>query len=415
MVFCADCAEERQHLQTVLTTLNAVLEHLDARVRAYAEDVQAQKTYLWEHRADMDHAEKISTRQSVEQAVMTGAAAAAMRGRLQKLAQSPYFGRVDFVEAGQPASQPVYIGQHSFFDDASKSHVVYDWRAPIASLFYDYETGPARYQAPAGEIHGEITRKRQYRIRDGRLEMLIESAVQIVDEVLQEELSRTSDNRMKTIVATIQRDQNAIIRDAESAVLIIQGVAGSGKTSIALHRVAYLLYRFKDSLSARLLDKDDPALQERTRFKASAELLKQLDRYVAHLETIRLQPVDIWLGKRLVPAWFITESWQKQRALPPTERLKRLAYLIEKNIGLHYNYDVSPEERAEIKAALKGMHQEMTLRQTLPGLLRLDRAPGAVRTGGRSARIRRCVSAGVSQASPGGTAESLQRRPPSAD
>jgi DNA helicase-2/ATP-dependent DNA helicase PcrA len=410
-------ADERRHLDTVLAALQAALAQLDARVRAYAADVQAQKTYLWEHRADMDHVEKISTRQSVEQAVMTGAAAAEQRRRLQRLVHSPYFGRLDFTERGQRRPQPIYIGLHGFFDEAEQRNLVFDWRAPIATLFYDYETGPARYEAPVGEVQGEIGLKRQYRIRDGRLELIIESAVNIVDEVLQDELGRASDNRMKTIVATIQRDQNAIIRDADSSVLIIQGVAGSGKTSIALHRVAYLLYRFKDSLSsrdililspnrvfsdyianvlpelgeeqideidietlahellegryrfetfaeqtARLLEGDNPALQARIRAKAAPDLIAQLDRYVAHLEATRLAPEDIRLGRRLVPAWFIAESFAQQRSLPPAQRLRRIAYLIEKKIGLHYNHDVTREERAEIKRALKGMYHETTLR-----------------------------------------------------
>src|SRR5690606_25377297 len=101
------------------------------------------------------------------------------------------------------------------------------------------------YDTPGGRVTGEILLKRQYRIRDGQMEYMIENDLNIHDEVLQKELSKTADDRMKTIVATIQRDQNAVIRDESSAVMIIQGVAGSGKTSIALHRIAFLLYRFR--------------------------------------------------------------------------------------------------------------------------------------------------------------------------
>jgi DNA helicase II / ATP-dependent DNA helicase PcrA len=117
-------------------------------------------------------------------------------------------------------------------------------------MFYDYEIGPARYEAPSGEIRGRLELKRQFRISGGRMEFMLESGVNIVDDVLQEELARASDEGMRNIVATIQRDQNAIIRDAEAHTLIIQGVAGSGKTSIALHRIAFLLYRFKDTLKS---------------------------------------------------------------------------------------------------------------------------------------------------------------------
>src|SRR5688500_7367869 len=118
-------------------------------------------------------------------------------------------------------------------------------------MFYDFELGPASYETPSGRITGVISLKRQYRIRDGRMEFMIENDVNIHDEVLQKELSKTADDRMKTIVATIQRDQNAVIRNESSPVLIIQGVAGSGKTSIALHRIAFLLYRFRESMTAK--------------------------------------------------------------------------------------------------------------------------------------------------------------------
>lgn len=172
--------------------------------------------------------------------------------KLLKLRRSPYFGRIDFTRDryGETGAEPIYVGVHDFRDEGTGKTVVYDWRAPISSMFYDFEIGPARYQAPAGEIKGRLDLKRQFRIRDGRMESMLESSLNIVDDVLQQELSRSSDEGMKSIVATIQRDQNATIRDAEAHTVIIQGVAGSGKTSIALHRIAFLLYRFKDTLSS---------------------------------------------------------------------------------------------------------------------------------------------------------------------
>jgi DNA helicase II / ATP-dependent DNA helicase PcrA len=410
-------AQERAHLERVKARLNQALERIDTRLKEYARDVQAQTTYLWEHRADMDHAEKVSTRQSVQQAVSTGEAALGLRQRLQKLVATPYFGRFDFRtrEQGQPT--PIYVGIHAFYDDDLREHLVLDWRAPIASLFYDYEIGAASYEAPTGPVHGDIALKRQYRIRDGRMELMLESGLNIVDDVLQQELSRTADERMKHIVATIQRDQNAIIRNEHSPVLIIQGVAGSGKTSIALHRVAYLLYKFKETLTSRdililspnrvfgdyisnvlpelgeeriaetemeslahalledrfrfqtfaeqnalLLEKDDPALRQRIQAKASLDLLRKLDAYLVDLEKISLCPEDLWLGRRLVPAWSIAESFAKHRRLPHRERLGRVAQEIEQKIGIHYNHDIDAKERAELKAALKKMAPVRTLR-----------------------------------------------------
>ena len=117
-------------------------------------------------------------------------------------------------------------------------------------MFYDYELGEAHFDAPSGEVKGNIRLKRQYRIRDGKMEFMLESSLNIQDDILQKELSGNSDDRMKNIVATIQREQNKIIRNDTSNTLIIQGVAGSGKTSIALHRVAYLLYRHKGEITS---------------------------------------------------------------------------------------------------------------------------------------------------------------------
>lgn len=131
--------------------------------------------------------------------------------------RSPYFGRFDFLRNGEQQNMPVYIGVHHFRDEVAQETLVYDWRAPISSMFYDFETGPAHYQAPMGKIGGQLSLKRQMRIRDGELEFVLESGVNIVDDVLQEKLSRASnDEGMKNIVATIQRDQNAIIRNDDA-------------------------------------------------------------------------------------------------------------------------------------------------------------------------------------------------------
>ncbi|MCI9261849.1 ATP-binding domain-containing protein [uncultured Adlercreutzia sp.] len=169
------------------------------------------------------------------------------RQRLEKLAASPYFARVDFVDA--EGEQVTYLGRFAF--SWRNQAVVSDWRSPVASLFYDFEPGPAAFEAPAGRREGALTRKRQIGIEDGQLRYAADSSSSVRDEVLVQALSRTADAKMHDIVSSIQQEQNAIIRDEAPGTLIIQGVAGSGKTSIALHRVAYLLYRQKERLSAR--------------------------------------------------------------------------------------------------------------------------------------------------------------------
>jgi DNA helicase-2/ATP-dependent DNA helicase PcrA len=386
----------------------------------------------------MDHIEKIAVRQTIEQTMDSAEVLKAQKIKLLKLMRSPYFGRFDFARSGDSDSEPIYIGVHHFRDEAERRTLVYDWRAPIASMFYDFETGPARYRAPAGEIEGLLTRKRQFRIRDGQLEFVLESAVNIVDDVLQEELSRASnDEGMKNIVATIQRDQNAIIRNDDAHTLIIQGVAGSGKTSIALHRIAYLLYRFKDTLSsddiliispnrvfadyignvlpelgeeqvpeigmetlaaelldhqyrfqsffeqtAQLLEKNDEAFKERITAKAAPDFLRQIDRYAEELEKRSFEAVEWRTGRKIVPDWFLAEVWQKHRGIPLTERVARVVAATEQQIGIHYNHDLEVDERRSLREAIRGMVRKITLRQAYQDLFEWLEQPALFKPAG---------------------------------
>lgn len=162
---------------------------------------------------------------------------------LEKLIQSPYFARIDFKYDDEDAPEPIYIGKTSLKKEKSYQMSVYDWRSPIASVFYRFVTGKAYYDAPIGRITGEVTLKRQYEINKGELEYFFDTDVQIVDEFLRELLSQNTSAKMKTIVESIQKEQDIVIRDMENELMIVQGVAGSGKTSIALHRAAYLMYQ----------------------------------------------------------------------------------------------------------------------------------------------------------------------------
>lgn len=169
---------------------------------------------------------------------------------LKRLQKSPYFGRIDFIEKGENEAERIYLGISSFFDQEKEEFLIYDWRAPISSLYYDYPPGPAKYQTPSGWIEGKIDLKRQYVIRNGQLEGMFDTGVTIGDELLQSVLGKQADVQMKNNVATIQKEQNGIIRNERSKLLIVWGAAGSGKTSVALQRVAYLLYRYREKLRA---------------------------------------------------------------------------------------------------------------------------------------------------------------------
>ncbi|MDZ7805683.1 MAG: hypothetical protein U5K71_01040 [Gracilimonas sp.] len=244
-------ADERTYLQQIIDKLEDAYLSVDKNVTKTAQDLKDQKSYLYENKTGMDAAEKAAIKQSVNMQAISGEAAVAFKERLRKLIKTPYFGRIDFKDFSLNEVDPIYVGIHSFFDEEENENLIHDWRAPVSSMFYDFEPGQASFEAPTGTREGEIERKRQFRIIDGEMEMMLESDLYIRDDVLQKELSRSADDKMKNIVATIQRDQNAIIRNETSPVLIIQGVAGSGKTSIALHRIAFLLYRFKDELSSK--------------------------------------------------------------------------------------------------------------------------------------------------------------------
>lgn len=162
---------------------------------------------------------------------------------LEKMIKSPYFARIDFKFDDEDEFEKIYIGRSSLRKNSYQEMYVYDWRSPIASVFYRFMTGEAFYDAPCGRVTGELNLKRQYEIKNGTLEYFFDSDVQIVDEFLRQLLSQNTTAKMKAIVETIQHEQDVVIRDMENDLLMIQGVAGSGKTSIALHRAAYLMYQ----------------------------------------------------------------------------------------------------------------------------------------------------------------------------
>ena len=241
-------ADEAAHLASINHKLDAALQNAKANVQRMDENYMDMKRYMVQNRGELDPHEMFQNELGLRQIDSSGAFAALMQDRTEKLKDSPYFARIDFHRDSDTEPEVFYIGRFAFSHDGKL--LVSDWRAPVASMFYDCELGPAAYDAPMGKIEGELVRKRQFKIKNGLIEYALESSVNIQDDVLQKELSHSSDEKMKSIIATIQKEQNQIIRNEKAAVLIIQGVAGSGKTSIALHRVAFLLYRRREKLTA---------------------------------------------------------------------------------------------------------------------------------------------------------------------
>lgn len=244
--------EEQQYLEAVEKKLSEKIGETQKKMQAGEKDLREMHDYFWDNYTEFDEYgyELYDNNKALESKVRERAGYVKELFRYRKMQDSPYFGRVDFLYDGDQQPEKCYIGITNLADSAADIPMVYDWRAPVSSLFYDYEKGRAQYEAPMGAVTGEITCKKQYKIRHGQLVYCLESDLNIDDDILKQELSTHADARLKSIVNTIQKEQNTIIRDASHRILAVQGCAGSGKTSVALHRIAYLLYHNRKNLQA---------------------------------------------------------------------------------------------------------------------------------------------------------------------
>ena len=237
-----DYKEEAAYLERTKAVLTQTLKEEKANVSGQYEDVLEAKKEFLDNAMAGKYMDANQYLESIQMKASTQNATAQRIQQYETSLKSPYFARVDFKEDGYP-EEKIYIGLHSVTDEENYETYVYDWRAPVSSIFYRYELGQAEYAAPIGAIRGEITKKRQYEIKDGELRFYFDSSINIQDEILRDVLSHNASPVMKTIVETIQRQQDEIIRDTDHDLLMVQGVAGSGKTSVALHRIAYLMYQ----------------------------------------------------------------------------------------------------------------------------------------------------------------------------
>ena len=170
--------------------------------------------------------------------------------QLEYLKNTPYFGRIDFLETGEYFAEEIYIGRYGFRNKKTREYEIYDWRTPIASMFYDSGIGEVSYRCPAGVIAGKLTCKRQYKIAHGELKYCYDTTVAVQDDVLEEVLAENTDKVLRVIIDTITREQNQAIRQPHELNMLVTGPAGSGKTSVGMHRLAYLLYHNRENLCA---------------------------------------------------------------------------------------------------------------------------------------------------------------------
>ena len=380
-------------------------------MKDHVDTLAEYKDYIWSNK-DIDPHEIRSMRESILNHFALGESVINKRKRLTKILAIPYFGRIDFLEKKENSKvMPIYIGIHTFYDPESRATLIHDWRAPVSSMFYDHELGEAGYRSPSGEIKGVISLKRQYRIRGGKMEFMIESALTVHDDILQKELSSNADDKMKNIVATIQREQNRIIRNEDIRTLIIQGVAGSGKTSIALHRIAYLLYTFRDSISSKdiliispnkvfsdyisnvlpelgeetvpetsmeqilsgvlehkykyqtyfglvneLLEKPSSSLIDRIAYKASFGFISELDKFILHIENTYFKAADVKLTKYItIPAPFIEEQYLRFNRYPIRRRFDAMADYMLDMLKIQYAFTVTTAGRNLLKKEIRLM------------------------------------------------------------
>ena len=411
MAFNQTEKQEKEYLKQIISFLKKVIGNTDASVKDHVDTLAEYKDYIWSNK-DIDPHEIRSMRESILNHFALGESVINKHKRLTKILAIPYFGRIDFLEKKENSKvMPTCIGIHTFYDPESRATLIHDWRAPVSSMFYDHELGEAGYRSPSGEIKGVISLKRQYRIRGGKMEFMIESALTVHDDILQKELSSNADDKMKNIVATIQREQNQIIRNEDIRTLIIQGVAGSGKTSIALHRIAYLLYTFRDSISSKdiliispnkvfsdyisnvlpelgektvpetsmeqilsgvlehkykyqtyfglvneLLEKPSSSLIDRIAYKASFGFISELDKFILHIENTYFKAADVKLTKYItIPAPFIEEQYLRFNRYPIRRRFDAMADYMLDMLKIQYAFTVTTAGRNLLKKEIRLM------------------------------------------------------------
>lgn len=251
--------QEQQRLDIVMETISEQLSKLEKETLQRKNEVVNIRKHFWDEiKVNMDtfddYLETIIGLRQETQALSVSQSthkhASKRLSTLRRMQKVPYFGRIDFLEEGMSVKEQVYIGISSLMDKGGEDFLIYDWRSPISSVYYDYLPGPAQYTTPEGIIYGELEKKWQYLIREGVLQSMFDTSLTIGDEILQQVLGQGTNKHMQSIVATIQQEQNRIIRHDQGRLLIVHGAAGSGKTSAALQRIAYLLYKYRDRLNA---------------------------------------------------------------------------------------------------------------------------------------------------------------------
>lgn len=316
-------AEEQKEWQAIRSEIEKKETSLEQEMIHFTKETKQFHQYLVDYKGEIDPHEMFINSRLLDQQQLAESVSGKQLIRLEKQKKNPYFTRVDFVYEGEQTAERIYVGPFSF-STKEQGLLIYDWRSPIASIFYDYDLGEAHFETPAGTASGEIQRKRQIKFKNGTIDYVVESDTTVFDEVLQNELRQQKGGQMSAIISTIQKEQNQVIRDSRSKDMIIQGVAGSGKTSIALHRIAFLLYHFRNRITSDQVMILSP---NRTFSQFIAQVLPELGE----------EPVTEWtideFGQKLSKEAKVPSRFQEIEALYLAEQPRlsdRISYLATK-------------------------------------------------------------------------------------
>ena len=243
--------QEEQNLELTLNLLSKeILNYIQKRKDVADYILEYRKKFIEEYRDDEDKVMEYFDHERYVKEEMYRTIDRKL-AEFTKLKESPYFGKVNFEDDGY--AEQIYVGRYGLTPEGSFDAAIVDWRAPVASLFYKGTLGKTSYKSPDGEVPVDILARRQIMVKKGKLEGFFDSDVDVKDDILQMILSSNAGEKLKDIVMTIQKEQDEIIREERMKVVVVNGVAGSGKTTIALHRVAYLLYNFREQLGDKVL------------------------------------------------------------------------------------------------------------------------------------------------------------------
>lgn len=317
-----DMRSEQAYTAQVQRLMLAIIEQAEAISGSHSEAIRAIIADAWEElrvrptQLSVQDLEQLSV--EIDRFVVRRDFTRELAERYRKMLMNPFFARVDFIEGGADVCEKIVIGLYSLEDEKGRL-MVHDWRAPVCSLYYDSTPGDVEYDSPGGKIFGKMTLKRQYRMENGRLKYYVDTQLSIDDSMLLDILSGASGRHMRQIVATIQSEQNAAIRYDEENVLCVVGSAGSGKTSVAMHRAAFLMYRRRDTLDAARIQIVSPS----TAFSEYVStVLPELGEENIPARTMR-ELVGKILGKKVDP---LIRQMEYQRSETMDLRRKSIAY-----------------------------------------------------------------------------------------